>query len=99
MKPLDASGWLVVLTSYAAAAITFVISNSLYFWGSAGYGPITHFAGPIGVPAFLVWLCATGWVSLRYGRAGWWVLLGAPFALWTPLRIFLYVVAVMLYHP
>ncbi len=99
MKPLDVTGWLFVLASYAAAAITFVISNPLYFWGAPGYGPITHIAPFIGGPAFIVWVCATGWVFLRFGRAGWWVLLGAPFALWTPLRILLYVVSFMLYRP
>lgn len=65
-------------------------------WGSAGYGPITRIAGPIGVPAFLAWVVLTAIILIRYKDERWRVLIGAPFALWTPLRLLFYFVSVML---
>ena len=88
--------WTLLIASYLAATVTFVISNSILFWGSAGYGPITRIAGPIGVPAFLAWVVLTAIILIRYKDERWRVLIGAPFALWTPLRLLFYFVSVML---
>jgi hypothetical protein len=95
MKAIDRGGWLIICASLVLAAISFIVSNARLIWGSEDYGPVTQIAGFIGAPTFVLWLVTTSLAWKQYGKAAWWVLLGVPFAFWTPLRIIFYFVAMI----
>lgn len=98
-RSLTGLGWAVVVSVLVSAAISFIVSNSEYFWSGQDYGRITQISGFVGVPAFIAWMCGSVWLLLKFRHSFRWVLLSAPLALWTPLRLLIFVVGMMFYRP
>ena len=97
MQTSSRARWLILLLSYAAAGVTFSVSNPDIFWNSDIAIYMSEIAGPVAGTAFAIWVLLIGWAFLRYGEFKWWFAIAAPFALWTPMRLLIYVLMYLVY--
>ena len=79
---------VVFAASLVVAALEILIQASEIAGKTPG-----HFTGITVFPLSLLWIGLTAWAIFKFKGQGLWLLIGAPFALWWPWIVGLFVLA------